>query len=158
MPKHTISILVGNHAGVLSRISGLFSRRGYNIDSLAVGVTENPEVSRITVVVNGDDYMAGQVEKQLNKQIDVLSVTNIKKSELIARELLLVKLYAGEEERERLDDIAKTAGAKVADEGGGSVTFELSDTTEKIDRFLELLAFVKQKEVARTGVLALQEG
>ena len=90
--KHTISILVENHAGVLSRISGLFSRRGFNIDSLAVGITDDPTMSRITIIVNGDDYTVEQVEKQLNKLIDVIKLKRLQPEETISRELMLVKV------------------------------------------------------------------
>ena len=90
--KHTISVLVENHAGVLSKISGLFSRRGFNIDSLAVGVTEDAGISRMTIVVDGDDYLVEQMEKQLNKLIDVIKVKTIKPGQIIARELVLVKV------------------------------------------------------------------
>ena len=97
--KKTISILVENHAGVLSRICGLFSRRGFNIDSLAVGVTDDPKVSRITIVANGSDYTLEQLEKQLNKLIEVIKVRTLENEELLARELLLVKIAVGAEKR-----------------------------------------------------------
>ena len=95
--KHTISILVENHAGVLSRISGLFSRRGFNIDSLAVGVTDDPAISRVTIVADGNDYTVEQLEKQLNNLIDVIKVKALAPDELISRELLLVKINASAE-------------------------------------------------------------
>lgn len=87
MAKHTLSVLVENHAGVLSRIAGLFSRRGFNIDSLAVGVTENPEISRMTIVVDGDDYIVEQVSKQLNKLVDVIKIKELEDSDSVSREL-----------------------------------------------------------------------
>ena len=105
--KHTISVLVENHAGVLSRITGLFSRRGFNIDSLAVGVTEDKTVSRMTIVVEGDAYTVEQLEKQLNKVVDVIKVRTIPQQDLISRELMLIKCTATGRTRSEILDIAK---------------------------------------------------
>ena len=105
--KHTISILVENHAGVLSRISGLFSRRSFNIDSLAVGVTDDPTVSRITIIVNGDDYTVEQVTKQLNKMVDVIKLKQLDSSNDICRELMLIKVRCNAKNRSDLIDIAQ---------------------------------------------------
>lgn len=113
--KHTISILVENHAGVLSRISGLFSRRSFNIDSLAVGVTDDPTVSRITIIVNGDEYTVEQVTKQLNKMVDVIKLKQLDSSSDICRELLLIKVRCNAKNRSDLIDIAQLMQAKISD-------------------------------------------
>ncbi|MEG0230085.1 MAG: acetolactate synthase small subunit, partial [Oscillospiraceae bacterium] len=109
--KHTLSVLVENHAGVLSRISGLFARRGYNIDSLAVGITEDPSISRMTIVVNGDNYILEQVEKQLNKLIDVIKVQRLKEGEYISRELVLYKIFCSTNDRNAIMDTVKIMDA-----------------------------------------------
>ncbi|HOV40205.1 MAG TPA: acetolactate synthase small subunit [Oscillospiraceae bacterium] len=156
--KHTISILVENHAGVLSRISGLFSRRGFNIDSLAVGVTDDPSVSRVTLVADGDDYMVEQLEKQLNKLVDVIRVRTIPQEELISRELLLVKINAPAEKRSEIMTIAEITGAKVVDITTSTITLEISDRTEKLANFEALIKPYGIKEMVRTGTIALQRG
>jgi len=107
MAKHTLSVLVENHAGVLSRIAGLFSRRGFNIDSLAVGVTENPEISRMTIVVDGDDYIVEQVTKQLNKLVDVIKIKELDESDSVSRELALIKVGANASTR-KIVDVSKS--------------------------------------------------
>ncbi len=156
--KHTISILVENHAGVLSRISGLFSRRGFNIDSLAVGVTDDPSVSRVTLVADGDDYMVEQLEKQLNKLVDVIKVRTIPQEELISRELLLAKINAPAEKRSEIMTIAEITGAKVVDITTSTITLEISDRTEKLANFEALIKPYGIKEMVRTGTIALQRG
>ncbi|MCX7658400.1 MAG: acetolactate synthase small subunit [Oscillospiraceae bacterium] len=156
--KHTISILVENHAGVLSRISGLFSRRGFNIDSLAVGVTDDPSVSRVTLVADGDDYMVEQLEKQLNKLVDVIRVRTIPQEELISRELLLAKINAPAEKRSEIMTIAEITGAKVVDITTSTITLEISDRTEKLANFEALIKPYGIKEMVRTGTIALQRG
>ena len=113
--KYTISILVENHAGVLSRISGLFARRGFNIDSLAVGVTNDPTISRITIVVDGNEYIVEQVEKQLNKLIDVIRLRRLKEDEKVSRELVLVKVECSPKTRSDIIDIVRVMDAKVSD-------------------------------------------
>ena len=156
--KHTICALVENRAGVLSRIAGLFSRRGFNIESLAVGVTEDKTVSRMTIIVDGDDYIVEQVEKQLNKLIDVIKVRSIQVDELISRELMLVKVTAATASRSEILDIAKVMGARIVDISKSSMTVELCDTTERVDLLEELLKPYKLKEVVRTGTVAIQRG
>ncbi|WP_040196301.1 acetolactate synthase small subunit [Candidatus Soleaferrea massiliensis] len=156
--KHTISVLVENHAGVLSRISGLFSRRGFNIDSLAVGVTEDPTISRITIVVDGNDHTVEQVEKQLNKLIDVLKVRTIPSDELLKRELVLIKIEATPNERREIMDIVQILGARIIDLTVTTLTIEVTEKTENIERLLALLSEYSVKEIARTGVIALQKG
>lgn len=156
--KHTISILVENHAGVLSRISGLFSRRGFNIDSLAVGVTDDPEISRVTIVADGDDYMVEQLEKQLNKLIDVIKVKTLSPEELISRELLLVKINAPAEKRSEIMTIAEITGAKIIDITTTTATLEISDRAEKLANLEALIRPYGIKEMVRTGTIALQRG
>ncbi|HBH96019.1 MAG TPA: acetolactate synthase small subunit [Ruminococcaceae bacterium] len=156
--KHTISILVENNAGVLARISGLFARRGFNIYSLAVGVTDNEKVSRITIVADGDDYTLEQIEKQLNKLIDVIKVRTVKPDELLQRELVLVKVSCSAAQRHELISIAKITQAKISDISVDSMTLELSDCESRLENFQELLRPYGIKEVVRTGTVAIQKG
>lgn len=156
--KHTISVLVENRAGVLSRLSGLFARRGFNIESLAVGITEDPAISRITVVVEGDNYIAEQVEKQLNKQIDVLKVKKLKQDELTLRELALVKVKLKAGQRGEIIDIVKIMDGKIVDLSHTTMTVEMTDRPDKVDLLIELLSSYDIQEVARTGTVALQKG
>lgn len=156
--KHTISILVENHAGVLSRISGLFSRRSFNIDSLAVGVTDDPTVSRITIIVNGDDYTVEQVTKQLNKMVDVIKLKQLDSSNDICRELLLIKVRCNAKNRSDLIDIAQLMQAKISDLSSNSFTLELSDTPQRLALMEEMLRPYGILEEVRTGAIALQHG
>lgn len=156
--KHTISVLVENKAGVLSRISGLFARRGFNIDSLAVGTTEDKRISRITLLVDGDDYIAEQVTKQLNKQIDVIKVRKLNQDEITKRELVLVKVKMSTAQRGEIIDIVKIMQGEIVDISHTTMTIEMSDKPEKIDLLIELLSHYNIQEVARTGTIALQKG
>ena len=156
--KHTFSVLVENRAGVLSRISGLFARRAFNIESLAVGITEDPNFSRVTIVVEGTDYTVEQVEKHLNKLIDVIKVRTIHPEELISRELVLIKVNAGQNERGDIMNIAEIMSAKIVDISRTTMTLELADTSERVDLFTELLRPFAIREIARTGIVALQKG
>jgi acetolactate synthase-1/3 small subunit len=156
--KHTISVLVENRAGVLSRISGLFARRAFNIDSLAVGVTEDKSLSRMTIIVDGDDYTVEQLEKQLNKLIDVIKVRSLPAGDCVSRELALAKVSATQAARPDVVNICEILGAKIADISLNTLTIELSDTPERIDLLEELLAPFGLKEVVRTGTIALQQG
>ncbi|HIR41078.1 MAG TPA: acetolactate synthase small subunit [Candidatus Egerieicola pullicola] len=156
--KHTISILVENHAGVLSRISGLFSRRSFNIDSLAVGVTDDPTVSRITIIVNGDDYTVEQVTKQLNKMVDVIKLKQLDSSNDICRELMLIKVRCNAKNRSDLIDIAQLMEAKISDLSTNSFTLEISDTPQRLALLEEMLRPYGILEEVRTGAIALQHG
>jgi acetolactate synthase-1/3 small subunit len=156
--KHTIAVLVENKAGVLSRISGLFARRGFNIDSLAVGPTEDPLISRITIIVDGDDYMAEQVTKQLNKLIDVLKVRNLAENEITRRELALVKVNVDESKRGEIVDIAKIMGCEIVDISHTTLMIEFDDRPERVDLLIDLLSKYSIAEMARTGTIALQKG
>lgn len=156
--KHTISVLVENKAGVLSRISGLFARRGFNIDSLAVGPTEDKNISRITLLVEGDDYIAEQVTKQLNKQIDVIKVKKLNQQEITRRELVLVKVKMTAAQRGEIIDIVKIMQGQIVDLSHTTMTIEMCDRPDKIDILIELLSQYNIIEVARTGTIALQKG
>ncbi len=156
--KHTISVLVENHSGVLSRVSGLFSRRGFNIDSLAVGITEDPTISRMTIVVEGNDYTVEQVEKQLNKLIDVIKVRTIPEEELVTRELVLFKIQTEISQRSEVMDLCRIMGAKIIDISRSTLTVEMTDTAEQIALLEDLLTPYRILEVARTGLIAVQKG
>ena len=129
--KHTISILVENHAGVLARVAGLFARRGFNIDSLAVGVTEDEKISRITIIADGTAYTLEQIEKQLNKLIDVIKVRHLPAEELLSRELVLIKVACQPSQRAELISLAEIAKAKISDITVNTMTLELSDSVPR---------------------------
>ena len=156
--KHTISVLVENQSGVLARIAGLFSARAFNIDSLAVGETEDSSVSRMTIVSQGDDRIIEQIMKQLNKLVDVIKVQDLTESEMIERELILIKVGAGASHRNELMQIVNTFRAKVVDVNPKSLTVEVTGNQSKIDAMLELMRPFGVKEVSRTGVIALSRG
>lgn len=156
--KHTISVLVENNAGVLARITGLFARRGFNIDSLAVGVTDDERVSRITIVADGDDYTLEQIEKQLNKLIDVIKVKALKNDNVVSRELVLIKVGCTANQRSEVMAIVEIAHGKISDISPNTVTIELSDSKENLANYEELLRPYGIKEIVRTGTIALQKG
>ncbi len=156
--KHTISVLVENHAGVLARVAGLFARRGFNIDSLAVGVTDDEKISRITIIADGTDYTLEQIEKQLNKLIDVIKVRHFDSRELLTRELVLIKIACQPSQRAEVIALAEIVKAKISDITVNTMTLELSDSVDKIKNFEELLRPYGIKEVVRTGSIAMQKG
>ena len=156
--KQTISVLVENQAGVLNRITGLFSRRAFNIDSLAVGVTDDPSLSRMTIIVDNGNNVVEQVEKQLNKLIEVIKVRTLDEGSKIGRELMLIKVSANKNNREHIMTICGICGAKAADISPTSMTLEISDTPDRVDVFEEMMRPFNILEVARTGVIALQKG
>ena len=156
--KKTISVLVENQAGVLNRITSLFSRRAFNIDSLAVGVTDDPTLSRITIIVDSGNSVVEQVEKQLNKLIEVIKVRTLDENSLIGRELMLIKVKANHHTRADIMTICDICGAKVADISPASMTLEISDTPDRVSTFEELMQPFHILELARTGVIALQKG
>ena len=156
--KQTISVLVENQAGVLNRLTGLFSRRAFNIDSLAVGVTDDPAISRITIIVDSGNSVVEQVEKQLNKLIEVIKVRTIPEDKMIGRELVLLKVNATNKTRQDIMTICDIMGAKVDDISPNSLTLELSDTPDRVDTFEAMLRPFSILEVARTGMIALQKG
>ena len=150
-----MSVMVENHSGVLSRIAGLFARRGFNIASLSVGETEDPQVSRMTIVVEGDERQVEQVGKQLNKQIDVIGVRALSPDAATRRELLLVKVGAAPQTRRELIDIAGIMNCKTVDLSPAALTLELCDSPEKVQELLGLLEPYGILETARTGTVAL---
>lgn len=156
--QYTLSILVENQAGVLSKISGLFSRRGFNIDSLAVGVTTDPNVSRITIVANGDEYVVEQLEKQLNKVIPVIKVRTYAQGEFISRELSLIKVNCPAKQRLDIMKIAELMGAKIVDVAVNTLTLQFADTHEQFETLLDLLKPYGIREIVRTGTVAIEKG
>lgn len=156
--KHTISVLVENRSGVLSRISGLFSRRGFNIESLAVGPTHDPAISRVTIIADGNDYTVEQIEKQLNKLIEVIKVKTFKTGECMARELMLVKVSAGADKRQDIMTICEISNAKIIDITLNTMTLEVCDKYDHLKRFEELIAPYGILEMVRTGTIAIQKG
>lgn len=158
MKKMVLSILVDNTAGVLSRVSGLFSRRGYNITSLTVGETENPAFSRMTVVVKGEDQTLEQIRKQLEKLEDVVEIKELKSDNSVCRELVLVKVSADPVQRQSIIAVADIFRAKIVDVAKESLMVELTGNQSKIDAFLNLLEGFKILEIVRTGLTGLTRG
>ena len=156
--RHVISILVENHSGVLSRVSGLFSRRGYNIDSLSVGVTEDSRYSRITIVSFGDDNIIYQIHKQLEKLIDVLEVTELAPEDSVCRELALIKVNADAGARSEIVSIAEIFRANIIDVSHSTLTVEMTGDQSKIEAFTQLLVPYGIKEIVRTGLTGIQRG
>jgi acetolactate synthase-1/3 small subunit len=156
--KHTVAILVENKPGVLTRVAGLFSRRGFNIESLAVGVTENPDTSRMTVVVSGDDRILEQVMKQLNKLIDVIRVSDIPPEESVNRELALIKVGVDSSTRAEVMQIVDVFRAKIVDVGIKSLVVEVTGDESKINAMEQLLRQFGIKEMVRTGKVAMNRG
>lgn len=152
---HTISVLVENHFGVLTRISGLFSARGYNIDSLCVGTTEDPNVSRMTVVVQGDDRVLDQIVNQLNKLVEVIEVIDLTKDSFVERELILLKTSANEGRRTEVFEITNVFRAKVIDLNPDSIIIEATGSDEKLKAFIDMMRPFGIVELARTGKIAL---
>lgn len=158
MEKHVISALVENHSGVLSRISGLFSRRGYNIDSLSVGETENPSISRMTIVTKADKQMQEQIKKQLNKLIEVIKIVELNEESAVYRELALIKVGANHENRAEIIEIANIFRAHIVDVSKEVLILEATGDQSKISALTEMLEPYGIKEVVRTGLTALQRG
>ncbi len=158
MRRMVLSILVDNTAGVLSRISGLFSRRGYNIHSLTVGETEKPELSRMTVVVNGDEQILEQIRNQLNKLEDVVEIKELAVTSSVCRELMLVKIEVSQEKRQDLVTIAELFKAKIVDVTTDSMMMELTGNQDKIDAFIHMMDNYTILEMVRTGITGLLRG
>lgn len=156
--QYVLSVLVKNSSGVLSRVSGLFSRRGYNIDSLTVGRTENKEISRMTITLNGDIDVLEQVVKQLNKLEDVIRVVNLKESNSVYRELVLIKVKADAERRAAINEIVKIFRCKIIDVSVDTLTIELTGDGNKVSALIKLMEEYEIEELVRTGVTALQRG
>ena len=158
MKKRILSILVDNTSGVLSRIAGLFSRRGYNIDSLTVGETQNPAFSRMTVVVRGDDQVLDQIEKQVAKLEDVRAVKVLQHGNRVCRELILVTVSVNAQERPAVVAIADIFRAKIVDVCVDTLMIELTGNQNKLDAFVKLLDGYEIKEMVRTGITGLSRG
>ena len=156
--RHVLSILVENHSGVLARVSSLFSRRGYNIDCLSVGETHSTEVSRITIVVRGDNAIIEQIKKQVEKLVDVIRVVTLATDSAVFRELVLVKVAADPETRPSIAGIVDIFRARIIDVAPHSVTVELTGDQPKIQAFVELMQPYGIRELVRTGLTALQRG
>ncbi len=156
--KRVFSLLVDNTSGVLSRAAGLFSRRGYNIDSLTVGATYDPKYSRMTVVAHGDDLILEQIEKQLRKMEDVIDVKMLADGEAVCRELVLIKVRAGEGQRQDIIAVANVFRANVVDVGTDSMIIELTGNESKLNAFIELIHNHEILELARTGLTGLTRG
>ncbi|SFA70667.1 acetolactate synthase, small subunit [Acetitomaculum ruminis DSM 5522] len=158
MRKIVLSILVENTSGVLSRVSGLFSRRGYNIDSFSAGVTADSRITRMTIVTSGDEEILEQIEKQVEKLEEVLSVTKLDYMDSVFRELALVKVRSDVNSRRDIFAIADIFRAKIIDVGNDSVTIEITGTQDKLEAFLSLMKSHEILELARTGLTALSRG
>jgi acetolactate synthase-1/3 small subunit len=158
MERYTLGILVNNHPGVLSRVVGLFSRRGYNIDSLSVGETENPAISRITIVVTGDQAIVEQIEKQVAKLIDVITVVELTLQGSIQCELVLVKVETSDTTRAAVVELSEIFKAKIMDVSEVTLTMQITGNMDKVAAFLHLLRPYGIKELVRTGMTAMERG
>ena len=158
MSKHTLSVLVENKPGVLARIAALFSRRGFNIDSLAVGETEYPQISRMTVVVDVEDLPHEQVTKQLNKLVDVLKVVELEPGSAVHRQVMLIKVRADAATRSQVLEMVQMFRAKVVDVATDSLTIEATGTADKLTALLEVLDPYGVKELVQSGVVAIGRG
>lgn len=158
MSRHVLSVLVVNHSGVLSRVAGLFSRRGFNIDSLTVGVTENPEYSRMTIVAQGNEMVLDQIQKQLNKLHDVLHIKTMPKEASVFRELLLIKVNATKETRAEIIEIINIFRGKTVDIAKDSLMIEITGDQLKLEAFMDMLEPYGIIETTRTGLSALGRG
>ncbi len=158
MKQQVLSLLVDNNPGVLARVATLFSRRGYNIQSITAGVTNNPKYTRITVVVGGDDQILTQIRNQIAKLVEVRKIIELENTESVTRELILVKVLADKKQKQEILSIADIFRAKVVDAAPDSVMLELTGSQNKLDAFLNLLADFEILEMVRTGVTGLSRG
>jgi acetolactate synthase I/III small subunit len=158
MSRHTLSVLVENKPGVLARIAGLFSRRGFNIDSLAVGPTEHPEISRMTIVVNVEDQPLEQVTKQLNKLVNVLKIVELDTASSVQRELMLLKVRADAESRSQVLETVQLFRAKVVDVATDAVTIEATGSKDKLEALIRVLEPFTIKELVQSGMVAVGRG
>ncbi|MFJ6213128.1 acetolactate synthase small subunit [Streptomyces sp. NPDC092296] len=158
MSKHTLSVLVENKPGVLARIAALFSRRGFNIDSLAVGPTEHPDVSRMTIVVSVEDFPLEQVTKQLNKLVNVIKIVELDPAAAVRRELALVKVRADAETRSQIVEIVQLFRAKTVDVSPDAVTVEATGSSDKLEAMLRMLEPYGIKELVQSGMVAIGRG
>jgi len=158
MAKHILSVLTENKAGVLSKVSGLFSRRGFNIDSLAVGPTQDDSISRMTIVVDGDDYIVEQVSKQLDKLIDVIKIKQLEKSDIVSRELALIKVSANNQSRQEIIQIVDIFRAKIVDVSHESLVIEMVGPYDKQQAMIDLLSPFGIIELVKTGMISIERG
>ncbi|HBZ31521.1 MAG TPA: acetolactate synthase small subunit [Lachnospiraceae bacterium] len=158
MHKKAFQLIVDNTSGVLSRISGLFSRRGYNIESITAGVTADPRFTRITIVASGDDEILDQIEKQVGKLVDVRDIRELEPDSSVFRELALIKVRANAKEREGIIAVANVFRAKIVDVGAESLVIEVTGSQSKLEAFLNLLSGYEILELARTGIAGLTRG
>lgn len=158
MKKKVFQLLVENTSGVLSRISGLFARRGYNIESITAGVTADPRVTRITIVATGDDEILEQIEKQLEKLEDVLDIKKLEPGSSVTRELIMVKILAKDTQRQPIMNVTEIFHGKIVDVTHDSMVIELVGHQDKLDAFLDLLDGYEILELARTGITGLTRG
>ncbi|MDR0718079.1 MAG: acetolactate synthase small subunit [Treponema sp.] len=158
MKQHIVSCLVENRAGTLSRVSGLFSRRGFNIDSLTVGETEDKSISRMTIAVSGDDRVLEQIVKQLEKLVDVIAVRELDSSSCLRREILLVKVRADAKTRPAVIEMANIFRSRIIDVSPAAITIEATGDMEKLDGLLLILRPYGIMELARTGLVSLERG
>jgi acetolactate synthase I/III small subunit len=153
--RHTISVLVENKFGVLSRVAGLFSGRGYNIESLSVGETIDPQISLMTIVTTGEDWVIEQITKQLNKLIDVIKVVDMKELDHVEREMVLVKVAPRQQDKAEVLNLAEIFRGRVVDSSQKTYTIEITGDEEKIEAFVELMKPIGIKEFVRTGKVAI---
>lgn len=158
MSRHTLSVLVEDQPGVLARVAALFSRRGFNIESLAVGGTELPDVSRMTIVVNVEDLPLEQVTKQLNKLINVLKIVELEPTQSVEHQLVMVKVRADQEVRSQVIEVAELFKCKVVDVCAEAITMEATGSHDKIDGLLKMLEPYGIKELVQSGVVAVARG
>ena len=155
---HVLSMLVENHQGVLSRIAGLFSGRGYNLESITAGVTTDPQITRITLVCKGEDNVFDQIKKQLNKLIDIIKITDLSPLPSLHRELALIKVRAMPNLRGEVFQVADVFRARVLDVGIDSMVLEVTGSSDKIDNFIAVLQPYSIREVARSGLISMERG
>lgn len=158
MERYTLSVLVENQPGVLSRVVGLFSRRGFNIHSLSVGTTQDSTVSRITIEVNGDALVVEQVSKQLSKLVDVIKIKTLRDHEIVKRGLALIKVKVGPKTRSEVIEITSVFRANIVDISPNTLTAEITGNNSKIKAFIDLLDPYGIEEISRTGMTALERG
>lgn len=158
MDRHILAVLVLNKTGVLNKITGLYARRGFNIESLSVGTTEKPGISRITITLKGDEHTVNQITSQLEKLVDVLSVKELDPESTVGRELCFIKLSATGDDRAKLLELSEIFRASVIDARRGALTILIAGTTEKTDAFLSLLEPFGIIEVVRSGLMAIERG
>ncbi|MCB2340684.1 acetolactate synthase small subunit [Clostridium estertheticum] len=156
MNKYILSILVENHSGVLSKMAGLFTRRGYNIDSLTVSITDDPTISRMTIVVSGDEQITEQIVKQLNKLIDVIKILELSPEKSVSREVALIKVALDQSTRSFIIETVNILKCNIVEMSAKSIIIEITGNEEKVSSFIELMRPYGIKEVVRTGLAVLQ--